>query len=55
MILSLFYCILLITLLRHKFGIAKNYALFEVNIVSLKVGWCKEKDILQVCLIKVDL
>ena len=27
----------------------KNYALFGIKFVSLKHGWCKENDILQVC------
>ena len=49
MVLSLLYCILLITLLCCIFGIAENYAVFWVKSVSLKSGWCKERDILQVC------
>ena len=49
MILSLFYYILLITVLCRKFDIAENYALFGVKPVSLKFGWCKVSDILQVC------
>ena len=44
MTLSYFFCILLLTLFFRKFGIAKNHALF-----SLKLGWCNENDILQVC------
>ena len=48
MILSLFYCIVLLLLLCRKFGIAENYALFGVKIVSPKFGWCKENDIFHV-------
>ena len=39
MILSLFYWILLLTLLCHKFGIAKYHALFGVKMFSLNFGW----------------
>ena len=49
-----FYCILLLRLLCRSFGIAKNYALFGVKFVSLKFGWCKENDILQVWLSERD-
>ena len=49
MILSDFFCILLLTVLCCKFGISKNHTLFAIKIVSLKPGWCKENDILQVC------
>ena len=48
MILSLYYCILLITLLCRKIAIAENDALFGVKSVSLKFGWCKENYIFQV-------
>ena len=48
-ILSLFYCILLISLLCRKFDITENYTLFRVNSVSLKFGWCQENYILNVC------
>ena len=48
MILSDFICILVLTLLCCKFGIAKNHALFGVHFFSLKLGWCIENDILQV-------
>ena len=48
MILSIFFCILLLTLLCCKFGIAKNQALFGLKVFSLKLGWCKKKYILQV-------
>ena len=47
--LSKFYCILLLTLLRYKFGIGGNYALFGVKFFRLKFGWCKGIDILHVC------
>ena len=49
MILRHYYCILLMTQLVRKIGIAKNNALFGVKLVSLKFGWCKENYILQVC------
>ena len=49
MILSLFNCILLFTLICCRFGIAKKSALFGVTFSNLKFGWCKENDILQVC------
>ena len=42
MILSLFYCILLLTLLCHKVGIAKNHALFGVKFVSLHLDGVKK-------------
>ena len=48
MILSLFYCILWLTLLCWPFGIAENCSLCEVKMFSLKIGWCKESAILQV-------
>ena len=48
MILSLLYCIFLLPLLCCKFGIVKNYALFQVNLFSLKFRWCKENDIYNV-------
>ena len=46
MILIIFCCILSLTLLCHKFGIAKNYALF--GVVFLKFGSCKKYDKSQV-------
>ena len=48
MILSLINYILLLLLLCRKFVIAKNNALFGVNILSLKFEWCKENDIFHV-------
>ena len=47
--LTQFYCILLLTLLRCKFGIGRNDALFVVKFFRLKFGWNKESDILYVC------
>ena len=38
MILSLFYCIFLISLPCRKFGIVKNYALFGLKVFTLKLG-----------------
>ena len=35
-------------LICHKFGVAKNYALFWEKFASLKFGWSKENYILQV-------
>ena len=45
MLLSQFYCVLLLTMLCRLFGMAKNHALFVLNIFSLKFGWCKENNI----------
>ena len=42
MTLSLFYCMLLLTLLCRIFGNVKNHALFGVKFVTLKFGWCKK-------------
>ena len=36
-------------LLCRDFGLAINYALFGVTFLSLKFGWCKETDVLQIC------
>ena len=49
MILSVFVCILLLTLLCPKFGIAKNHTHFGVKCVSLKLVRSKVYNILQVC------
>ena len=49
MILSIFYCILLIMLLCCKFDIAENYSLLGVKPVTLEFGWWKKIYILQVC------
>ena len=37
------------TLLCREFSIAENHTLFGVQLFSLKLGWCKENYILQVC------
>ena len=55
MILSIFYCILSITLLCLKFGIAKNYAIFGGKCVFPIFGLCKEYDILQVCVAVIEV
>ena len=49
MILILFVCNLLLTLLCLKFAIAENHAHFGLKFVRLKLGWCKVNNILQVC------
>ena len=49
MSLSLFYCILLLTLFCCKFCIGGNYAVFGIQFFRLKFGLCKESDILHVC------
>ena len=47
MILSLFYCILKPMLLSPESVIAKNHAVFGVQLFCLKFGLCKENYILQ--------
>ena len=42
MILSDFICILVLTLLCCKFGIAKNHALFGVHFLALNLGGVKK-------------
>ena len=54
MSMSKFYCTLLLTLLRFKFCIGGNYALFEVKFFRLKFGWCTESDILHVCVLAAE-
>ena len=49
LILITFCCILSLTLLCCKFGIAENYAFFGVTFFLLKFGLCKKCDKSQVC------
>ena len=49
MIFGLLYRILTLSLIRFKPVIAKNQASFGLKLFCLKLGLCKEDDILQLC------